>query len=342
MRDLAGYYGLGAANVALVEGLTRWLARSGYARQTIRSRREGAARWCAWLEGRGVAQVAEARGVDVADYGRYLHACVSAETGRGLAAGTIGGRLAAVRLLDRYRVEVLGAEPAVEGLPRIDADEGPGRPRHLSRAQVAALYAACDVYEAASRSTWPTDVTGAFARTVLALAYGCGLRAGEVVALRVGDVDVRGGRLLVAAAKNGRGRYVPLSAGVARDLGSWLGAGDDGDGSGGGERARFVRARCDRVLTTVKGTPLSYLSLLQRWWRLCRAAGVARCGLHTLRHSIATHLLQGDGDGAGGMDLEAIGLFLGHRTLAATQVYAAVVTGGVALGEIAGPETGAP
>lgn len=323
--DLAGRYGLSAANVALVEGLTRWLAVLGYAAATVRRQRQGAARWCAWLEGRGVGSVAEARDSDVAAYAEHLSAATSEATGRGLAAGSVAGLLEAVGLVERYRREALGEAPAVRARPGVEPRAGGAR-RYLSRAEVAALYVACG-----------RDARGWWSRCLLALAYGCGLRAGEAVALRVGDVDLAGGVLRVWRSKTARERYVPLSAGVARDLGTWLGYGiHAGEGTLGGERARYAVARCDRVLVGRSGGPIGYGGLWRRLGELCEAAGVERCGLHALRHSIATHLLEGDGVHARGMSLEAVGRFLGHRTLAATQVYTHVAAEGPAR------EAGAP
>ena len=312
--DLAGRYGLSAANVALVEGLTRWLAVLGYAAATVRRQRQGAARWCAWLQGLGVGSVTEARDSDVAEYADHLRTLGSARTGRGLTAGSVAGLLEAVGLVERYRSEALGETPVIRAWPEVEARAGGAR-RYLSRAEVAALYAACE-----------RDAGGWWDRCLLTLAYGCGLRAGEVAALRTGDVDLAGGVVRVWRSKTARGRYVPLSGGVARDLATWLGRGVDGEHDGaGGERARYAVARCDRVLVSRAGGPIGYGGLWRRLHALCDAAGVERCGLHALRHSIATHLLEGDhaGDGNGGrgMSLEAVGRFLGHRTLAATQVY---------------------
>jgi integrase len=118
--------------------------------------------------------------------------------------------------------------------------------------------------------------------------------------------DVNG---LVSRAKNHHQRYVPLSAGVQKDLADWLGGG----------RHRFAYPNCDNVLLNRRGGPANNSGLNKQLAEICELAGVEKVSLHGLRHSIATHLL------ADGMGLAAIGRFLGHRSLQATQTYTHLV-----------------
>lgn len=310
--DLAAAYGLDAGYVAFVEGFTVWLRRRGYSAETIPGLRRRAAAGCAWLsEARGVGELAALTPGDVYAYAEWLEGRVSERTGRGLAAATIAARLGAVRLLDEYRAKVSGTARALAGVPEVEGSEAVGR-RALSRAEVAGLYRAADALDGDGGAYVART---AHARAVLALLYGCGLRIGEACRLRVGEVDLAGGRLVVRRSKNGHGRYVPLAGGVVRDLGVWLGA-DDGSG---GERARYAAARCDGVLVNRVGGPARALAVNRALGRLCRAAGIARVTAHVLRHSIATHLV------ASGMRLEAVARLLGHRSLETTTRYAHVV-----------------
>ena len=107
---------------------------------------------------------------------------------------------------------------------------------------------------------------------------------------------------------------MPLSQGVRRDLAAWLG--DEADP--GGARGRYAAPRCDRVLVKWRGAAARGLALNRGLRTLCERAGVARVSLHCLRHSIATHLV------AAGMALEAVGHFLGHRSLESTLTYVRV------------------
>lgn len=318
--DLQAAYGLSASYCELIEGFTVWLVRRGYAHETIRGLRRRAGRACAWLaEWRGVGEIGELRGEDVAAYGEYLSEYVSQRTGRGLAAASVASRLEAVRLLDEYAAKYEGRERIVAALPEVGGAE-PRERRALSRAEVAALYRAADGLDGdGGRYVGRT----AHARAVLALLYGCGLRIGEACGLLASEVDLVGGRLLVRRAKNGHGRYVPLAGGVVRDLATWLRSDELG-----GERARYAVPRCGRVLVNRLGTPARPLSVNRALARLCGRAGVEHATAHCLRHSIATHLV------ASGMSLEAVARMLGHRSLETTKRYAHVGADSVGAGEV--------
>ena len=249
--------------------------------------------WLEWLASRGVSEYAAVTQSHIEAYGEHVHGLISPCTGRGLASRTIEARVAVLRRIDEYRGH-LGHAPVVKGLPSIEHGESKLR-RVLTQSEVEQLYAAV-----------PHGTRGQYIRCVLGLYYGCGLRAGEGIRLRVDEVDLRGGMLLVARAKNLHQRYVPLSAGVKADLQSWLTEG----------RARYAYAKCDRVLINQLGGPIGAPKLNRDLRALCNEAGITPAiTLHALRHSIATHLSMG------GMSLEAVARFLGHRHTKSTQVY---------------------
>ena len=139
--------------------------------------------------------------------------------------------------------------------------------------------------------------------------YAAGLRIGEVEALGVGDLDLARGEVRVIG--KGRKERVGLLGGPARDaLGAWLADGRPilrGRGSGADPGALFLNAR---------GGPLGARGLRLRLDALARSAGLPRGTTpHTLRHSFASHLLDG------GADLRVVQELLGHANLATTQVY---------------------
>ncbi len=143
-------------------------------------------------------------------------------------------------------------------------------------------------------------------RAILELLYATGVRVSELVALRVQDVDPEE-RVITVLGKGSRERIVPYgsSAEVAmtrylREVRPWL---DRGKGNG----VLFLNQR---------GTPLTRMTI----WNLVRAAA-ERAGIrktvspHTLRHTFATHLLEG------GADLAAVQELLGHADISTTQIY---------------------
>ena len=170
-------------------------------------------------------------------------------------------------------------------------------PRRLPRAippeAVAALLAAP-----------PQDrPTGLRDRAILELLYAGGLRVSELTGLELVHL---GGDELRVRGKGGRDRVVVIGAQAARALARYL---RDG-------RPRLLRRPTDRLFLSARGTPLTARAvqlLVARWVRA--AAVQQRVTPHVLRHTFATHLLDG------GADLRVVQELLGHASLVTTQVY---------------------
>lgn len=139
-------------------------------------------------------------------------------------------------------------------------------------------------------------------QAVLELLYGSGLRVGEVCAIRVGDIDIERRRLLVRG-KGAKERIVPLSEPAAAAVADWL---DDGRA----EMADPVAAG-DALFVNLYGRPLN----TQAVRRLVNRRASTRTNPHALRHTFATHLLDG------GADLRQVQELLGHSDLGSTQIY---------------------
>jgi integrase/recombinase XerD len=157
------------------------------------------------------------------------------------------------------------------------------------------------------------------ARVMLTISYGCGLRAGEVTRLRVGDIDSAQGIIRVVQSKGQKDRNVMLPPEVLALLRQWwcerptrydLGMGPM-------ERWIFPGYRFRRPVT-----PRQFSRLFQE---AAEAAGIKKpVTLHTLRHSFATHLLER------GLDIRIIQALLGHHKLETTARYTRVATGMIA------------
>ncbi len=153
------------------------------------------------------------------------------------------------------------------------------------------------------------DRLGLRDRAMLAVYYGCGLRKNEGMALDVSDILLEKELVLVRKGKGYKARYVPLTGNNKRDMENYLLYARPHLKNGKNENA---------LLLNYSGRRLK--SPLGRLVKLREAAGIRKMiGLHTLRHSIATHLLQS------GMSLEHIQRFLGHSSLESTQIYTHIV-----------------
>jgi integrase/recombinase XerD len=152
-------------------------------------------------------------------------------------------------------------------------------------------------------------------RVLLALCYGCGLRAGEAVRLKVGDIDKAQGIIRIVQAKGRKDRHVMLSPEMLELLRQWWKV-----------RLSFHDQSVpieDRWLFPgrKRNQPMTTRQLIRLFHEAAEAANIKKpVTLHTLRHSFATHLLER------GTDIRVIQALLGHDKLETTARYARVAT----------------
>ncbi len=154
---------------------------------------------------------------------------------------------------------------------------------------------------------------------MLTLGYGCGLRAGEVVRLKAGDIDSAQNVIRVVQAKGRKDRHVMLPSEVLSLLRQWWKERPTRDDAGVPplERWLFPGRR--------RGKPMTTRQLNRLFHETAEAAGIKKpVTLHSLRHSFATHLLEA------GTDIRLIQAVLGHDKLDTTARYTRVATGRIA------------
>lgn len=244
------------------------------------------------------ADAAGAGGLETIDLA-LLRAWLASMTGAGLARATIARRAAAARAFCAWaaRTGLIPADPAVRLVsPRRDRT----LPGVLARDEASALLA---VAEVAADDGDPLRLRD---RAALELLYATGVRVGELVGLDVDDVDLQR-RTLRVIGKGDKERVVPFGVPAGRAVIEWLQRGRPQlavDASGGalliGRRGR--RADQRQVRAAVHAL-------------VAHVDGAADIGPHGLRHSAATHLLEG------GADLRSVQELLGHATLETTQIY---------------------
>ncbi|RMG32126.1 MAG: tyrosine recombinase XerC [Planctomycetota bacterium] len=224
----------------------------------------------------------------------YLHAC-------GYARSTVARRLASLRSFFRFcqRERLATSNPAQ---PLRTPRTGRKLPHFLTTEQIARLLEAP-----------PTDTPlGLRDRAILETLYAAGLRVAELVGLDVDDWDRDAGVLRVRG-KGRRERIAPIGSYATKALLRWLEVRrPDPSGGADAQRALFLN-RFGRRLTT-----RSVARMLEKYLAI---TGLDRItSPHTLRHSFATHLLDG------GADLRSVQELLGHKSLTTTQIYTHVST----------------
>lgn len=212
---------------------------------------------------------------------------------KGRSPATVARRLAALRSFYRFllRERWVGSDPTEDVASPKRAER---LPRVLSVEEAGRLLAQPDV----------RTPEGLRDRAVLELLYGSGLRVSELVGLDVGDVDLEA-ELVRVVGKGNRERVVPLGSHAVRALQAYLQLG----------RPRLARS-AGALFVSRSGKRLSRQWVWALLGRYARAAGISRrVTPHVLRHSFATHLLEG------GADLRSVQELLGHANISTTQVY---------------------
>jgi integrase/recombinase XerD len=277
--------------------LDHLVVERGIAENTLRSYRRDLRRYAAYLAGRGVADLAE---VAESDVGEFLATLREGEPGHPpLAAASAARTLVAVRGLHKFAVldGMLSTDVAREVHP-------PAPPRRLPKAlpldRVEQLLEACRL----------DDPLGVRDRALLELLYSTGARISEAVGLDLDDIDLDT-RSVLLAGKGGKQRLVPVGRPAVAAIDAYR-----------------VRTR-PRLAAKGRVTPAMFLNARggrlsrQSAWQVLRSAA-DRAGLtepvspHTLRHSFATHLLEG------GADVRVVQELLGHASVTTTQVYTLV------------------
>ena len=146
---------------------------------------------------------------------------------------------------------------------------------------------------------------------MLELLYATGARVGELCGLDIGDIDYNRNTIRVLG-KGNKERTIPMGKYAVKALESWIEGGRDSLLKPDSGQAVFLGARGKRIdQRTVRTVVYEALSAIE---------GIERMGPHALRHSAATHLLEG------GADLRTVQEILGHASLATTQIYTHVST----------------
>jgi integrase/recombinase XerD len=173
-------------------------------------------------------------------------------------------------------------------------------PKFLGSAQINSLLDAPDC----------TTPQGSRDRAMLQLLYATGLRVSELCAVRLVDLDCQAG-VITVIGKGNKQRLIPVGSHALRAIGDYLGCG----------RPKLLKQRpCPYLFVTARGSRMTR----QSFWKLITGYG-KQIGVfhhlspHVLRHSFATHLLEG------GADLRSVQTMLGHADIGTTQIYTHVM-----------------
>ncbi len=244
-------------------------------------------RYLAFLSDAGIARPEDVTRAAIEDH-------IAALTGVGLAPTSVERAVSAIKGFHRFMV----ADQITENHPTADLPL-PAKPKHLP--DVLSIEQARALLEQTFRET-PLDQRD---RAILEVLYGCGLRVSELCGLDQREVYLDD-EMLRVFGKGSKERVVPIMGSAAAALGDYLVR----------WRPQLVGKRLSgAVFLNVRGGRISRQSVHAICERYGRLAGIEGLHPHTLRHSFATHMLEG------GADLRIVQEILGHANIATTQLY---------------------
>jgi integrase/recombinase XerD len=282
-------------NGVLVKGFERWLQTLGYAESTVLASVNYLRDFFFYLKENEMNSLEQINNQILNNYHNYLQKRKNKRKPGSLSQNYIISNINALKRFSRYLQVTEKANLEIDIHPQSNRVQ---KQTILTRAEVGALYKACG-----------NDILGIRDRAILGIYYGCGLRRSEGQALNLDDVLLREKLIYVRKGKYYKERYVPMTETVREDFENYIYV----------SRAKilsFKNVRQEAFFLGMRVKRLGGNALINRIHKLTEAAKIDKeTGLHTLRHSIASHLLQS------GMTLEEVSQFLGHASLESTQIY---------------------
>ena len=282
-------------NVILIKSFEKWLKTLEYADSTVYASVRYVNDFFLYLKSSEITLLEDIQTEILTGYLKHLQSRANKRFNGGLSNNYITSNINAIKRFSRYLQET--GKTFFE-VPIKSIQDKENSKTILSRQEINDLYNACS-----------SDILGIRDKAILSIYYGCGLRRSEGINLDVSDILLKEKRVYVRKGKNYKERYVPMTGAVKEDLENYIYVAR--------EKIRsFKDAKPEAFFLSLQVKRLCGSTLIKRVQKLAENAGIQKeTGLHTLRHSIATHLLQS------GMALEEVCLFLGHASLESTQIY---------------------
>lgn len=284
----------------LAEQFYKYLLRLGYNPKTSKSRYNYLCEFLHWLEQKGLLNITRITALEVTNYYQYISERPSKKDGGTLSQKTTHSHMRIIRdlfimLQNEGKVKINPCSTLKFPYPKAREER-----TVLDQEEIKQLYKASETAQE---------------RAILSLAYGCGLRVGELVNCNIEDIRLREKIIIIPKGKGNKRRVVPLSNGVVKDLADYyynerenLTKGRDYNPK---ESAFMLHSRGGRMR---KHTYNKYLKIIIEKTQN-QDIKDKQITIHNLRHSIATHLLEQ------GIPVEQVRLFLGHSQLETTQIY---------------------
>lgn len=302
--------------IYLENSFKEWLTIIGYSENTVNAWPIHVREFLYYLEEHNVNSIIQVTPQRTYNFINYIKNRKSTQTGTGLSTHSVNKIINSINAFAKYinatDKHILDITPKSLALNSLERSI-------LSKEEIKQLYEATFTPHREN-----TTAIGQRDRAIIAVFYGCGLRKDEGTRLNIFDIDTYKGLLFVRKGKGNKQRYVPIAQKHLEDIKDYLENGRNWFLMNN-KNSWFVRKNIKKQQTDDEAFFLNQRGgrlqcFYQRLNYLKDKSGIdADFSTHTLRHSIATHLLQS------GMQIEDIAKFLGHSSLESTQIYTHLV-----------------
>lgn len=300
----------------LEQSFKEWLNIIGYSENTVNSWPVHVREFLHYLEQHNVTGIQQVTPQRTYNFLHYIKHRKSDRTGTALSTHSINKIINSINAFAKYinatGKHTLDIAPKHVELNSLERNI-------LTQEEIKQLYEATFI-----SGRHNSSAIGQRDRAIIAVFYGCGLRKDEGARLNIIDIDTYKGLLFVRKAKGNKQRYVPIAPKHLEDIKDYLENGrnwflqDNNYRKHASPVRKKIETDDEAFLINHEGKRM--LSIYYRLSILKERAGIDKeFSTHTLRHSIATHLLQS------GMKIEDIAKFLGHSSLESTQIYTHIV-----------------
>ena len=279
------------------------LLKMGYDPKSCQSRYGYITEFLHYLEQKGFWEITQITSKEIQDYYKYISSRPSLNSGTNLSQKTTSTHLHNVRDLFTMLQEEKRIEVNPCGVLKFTYPKSNKPKIVLTQLEILELYEAATDYQE---------------RAILSLAYGCGLRVGELTKCNIEDVKLRDKILIVPDGKGRKRRVVPMSAGVVNDLAEYYYKERIELTLQIGYRSHIGNARAFMLNSLGRRMQAwTYNKHLKKIIEQTKNKTIInkQITVHSLRHAIATHLIEK------GVEVEQVRLFLGHSQLETTQIY---------------------
>lgn len=294
--------------IQLETDFLNWLQILGYSTETIITRKRNIREFLLYLERCNIDRIEHATNEKVQLFVRYLKRRENKLFGSGLMNASINVSLSTVNKFFEYLEQSRKIAITPKKLEYLE-DNYKAR-NILTIKEISTLYETTFTTEKYKRTNKLLHLSiQQRDRAMLGIYYGCGLRKSEGISLKVNDILIERKLIFVRKGKGCKERYVPVTQANMEYIKEYL-----------NDCRKYLlnksQIETDAFFINQFGYECTAEALSNRLDRLDKRAGInKKPTLHTLRHSIATHLLQQ------GMEIEMIQQFLGHASLETTQIY---------------------